>query len=246
MLIVLGAKQPKENRQADHPFAGAWQRDDEHDHDPTVAPAGAPARALWLGAVVQVVSAVYPLSRASEQGVVDGQRDRPLGAYEQRDEQVEQSQAELVGRPAPISEEVVSATVMPHPGQPRALQHPADSVLTDTGDEPDRQHAERPKRRCREAPLKQGKQTRKRTGNLIHVRHGGDLPVQGPRERHQRPAARWVLRHRIRGRRLPSCGRAQPTLTRRSTSHTHPPSADHTSHHYATLRPENPESRDVW
>jgi hypothetical protein len=67
--------------------------------------------------------------------------------------------------------------------------------------------------------------------------------VEGPRERLQRPAARWVYyAHRIRGRRQPSCGRAQPTLTRRSTSQTRPSGVGHTSHHYTTIRPrKNPK-----
>ncbi len=242
VLIVLGLEEPEEERQADRPPARARQRHDEHDLHPAVAPAGASARPLWLGAVVEVVRAVYVLAGATEEAVVYGEADRRVACQQHRDEQLHEPQPELVGRPAAVGEEGVRAAVMPHPGQPGALQHPGDGVLADAGDEPDRQHAERLERGCGEARREQGKQTRKRTGNLIHVRHGGDLPVEGPRERSLRPAARWVYTHRIRGRRQPSSGRAQPTLTRRSTSQTHPPGADHTSHHYTALRPRKPRN----
>ena len=79
VLIVLGAKEPEEHRQADHPSACAGQRHYERDVHPAVTEAGAFARALGLRAVVQVVSAEHIAAAAPEEGVIDGQRDRRIG-----------------------------------------------------------------------------------------------------------------------------------------------------------------------
>jgi hypothetical protein len=54
---------------------------------------------------------------------------------------------------------------------PGASRHRA---ITNPADEPDHKHAERLKRRLREARRQQGQQTRKRNGNLTH---GGDPPA---------------------------------------------------------------------
>src|SRR5271169_5168693 len=98
------------------------------------------------------------------------------------------------------------AAVMPLPGQARGLQHPRHRAIPHTPDEPNHQHAERLKAWLREARGQQGQQTGQRTGNLIH---GGDLPVEGPRERSLRPVADGLYAHRIRGRRQPSLPPAQ-------------------------------------
>ena len=180
MGIVLGPKDPEEDRQTDLSAAQAGELDDEHDHDPAVPPPGAPPRTLRLGAVVQVVSAPHPPSRAPEEGVVYGQTDRSARRHEHRHPEVQQAQPQIVGIPAPVGEEVVRAAVMPLPGQPRGLQHPGDRAVADAAEKPDRQHAEGPVRRRSEARSEQGQQRSERTGNL---RHGGDPPVGRPRER---------------------------------------------------------------
>src|SRR5665213_409861 len=215
MLIVLGSKDPEEDRQADRPAAQTLQVHDEHDHHPTVSPARPASRALRLGTVVQVVRAPHPPARAPEQRVIDGEANRRVRRHEYRHQEVQQPQPELVGLPAPVGEEVVRTTVMPLPGEPH------------------HQHAERPVRRLREARRKQGQQTSERTGNL---KHGGDLPVEGPRERSLRPTAGWVYTHRIRGRRQPSL---RPLNHSDDARQHHPPrpSPEHPQ------TPENPETR---
>src|ERR1039458_1099579 len=190
VLIVLRTKQPEEDGQADHPPARAWQRYDEHDHDPAVPEAGALPRALWLRSVVQVVRAVYALSRAPEERVVDGQADWRAGRHEHRDQQLQELDAELVGIPAAVREEGVRAAVMPHAREPGGLEHSCDGVLADTGDEPDGQHAERPIARCGEARREQGKQTGERTG---YRDHGGDLLGGKGRAAIMRPTAFCLL-----------------------------------------------------
>jgi hypothetical protein len=166
--VVFGAEEPEEDRQPDRPSAEARQLDDEHDDDPAVAPPGSPTGALGLGAVVQVVRAPHAPPRATEQRVIDGQTDRRAGLDEHRHQEVGQPQADIVGLPARAGEEVVRAAVMPRPGQARGLQHPRDRAVADPPDEPDQQHAERLKRRLREARPKQGQHPGKRSG------HGGD------------------------------------------------------------------------
>jgi len=190
VLVVLGPKQPKEDRQADRPTAQALKLDDEHDDDPAVAPPGAPPRALRLSAVMQVVRAPHALARAPEQRVVDGQTDRRAVLDEHRDQEVGQPQPEIVGIPAAPREEVMRATVMPHAGQPRALQHPRHSAVADPGDGPNHEHAERLKGRLREARPEQGQQPGKRSGNL---KHGSDPRTGRPRTRSIRPEARVDL-----------------------------------------------------
>ena len=193
VLIVLGSEQAEEERQADHPPADARQGYDQHDHHEAVAPARALPGPLWLGAVVQVVRAVYAPSGASEQRVVDGQRDRRVWSHEHRDQEPQQPQAQLVGLPAPVGEEGVRAAVVPDARKARPLQHPRDGVLADAGDEPDREHAEGLKAGCREARCKQGQQPGERTG--YGSRHGGDLlGGAAAEERHMRSAASWRMR----------------------------------------------------
>ena len=186
MPIVLGSKQPEEDRQADRPASQALKVHDEHNDNPTIPPARPMSRTLRLSTVVQIVRAPHPPPGAPEQRVIDSQADRRLGLHEHRHQEVQQQESQLVGIPAPIGEEVVRTAVMPLAGQPGGLQHPRHRAIPNTPDEPDHQHAERLKRRLRKARSQQGQQTCQRTGNL---NHGGDLPVGGPRERSQRPAA---------------------------------------------------------
>jgi hypothetical protein len=166
--VVLGAKQTKQDRQADLSTTQAVKLHNQHDNDPAVAPASPPARALGLRAVVEVVRAEDLPSRAPEQRVIDRQADRPILLDEQSQQKVRKPQPELIGLPARPREEVVRTAVMPAAGEPRGLQHPRHRAIPDAADEPDHEHAERVKRRLREARREQGQQPGERTG------HGGD------------------------------------------------------------------------
>ena len=177
MIVVLGAEQAEEHRQRDLPAAQAAQLDDEHDHDPAVPPPSPAAGPLRLRPVVQIVRPEHLAPRTAEQGVVNGETDRRARLHEHGDQEVQQRQPQFIGIPAPAGEQVVRAAVMPHPSQPRGLQHPRHRAIPDPADRPYYQPAERLKRRLRHAWRQQGQQPSQRSGNL---KHGGDLPDGKP------------------------------------------------------------------
>ena len=57
MLLILGAKQPEQDRQPDLATTEAWNLNDEHDNNPAVPPASPLSGAFRLRAVVEVVRA---------------------------------------------------------------------------------------------------------------------------------------------------------------------------------------------
>jgi len=124
-----------------------------------------------LRTVVEVVRAPDLAPGTAEQRVIDRQTDRRARLHEHCHQEVQQPNTQLIRLPVPGSEEVVRAAVMPHARQPGGLQHPGHGAVPHPADHPDQQHAERLQRRLREATIKQGQQTLKRTGNL---KHGGD------------------------------------------------------------------------
>ena len=201
--VVLGPEQPEQDRQPDRPAAEARQARRRARRRPSSCPSACGARSPPAGRRRAGSARPTPCARSGRTAC----RRRPGASARPAltntdDQEVQQRQPELVGVPAPAGEEVVRAAVMPHPGQPRGLQHPRHRAVADPADEPDHQHAERLKRRLREARRQQGQQPGKRSGNLTH---GGDPPVRGPRPASSTPRGPMgLIAHRIRGRRHPS------------------------------------------
>jgi hypothetical protein len=136
---------------------------------------------------MQVMRPVHAAARAAEQRVIDRESRRLIGLDEHRDEEIQQSQPELVRIPPAASEEVVPAAVMPHPNQTSALQHSRDRPITDAAHSPDHEQAERLEARLGEAWRKQGQQTLKRSGNLKHGRRPLRSAGRGQRANAPRP-----------------------------------------------------------
>ena len=113
---------------------------------------------------------VHLAPRAREHRAVDGERKRRLRIDEALDQEVEQEQAEAVGRPGGAGEEVVAAGVVQAPRQARRLPHAADRVLADAADEAGDQRPEDLERRRRERRRKQGQNRTERRWQDGHRR----------------------------------------------------------------------------
>ena len=96
-------------------------------------------------------AAVDLASQPVQQRVIDRDQHQRAGLGEPLDDQHRQPQPELVRRPASIGKEPVCTGVMPHRGQARADQHPADRPPGDLGDLANDQRAEGPQRETRKA-----------------------------------------------------------------------------------------------
>ena len=96
------------------------------------------------------------------QGVVDGQHQRGVGWDQGGADQVQQDQAELVGRPAGGGEEAVGQVVVAPPGKPGTDQHAGDRVQARLGQEPGDHGTEGRKRRRGEAGTEHDEQVGER------------------------------------------------------------------------------------
>jgi hypothetical protein len=132
--------QAGQDRQADWPVGQHRQVHQHAHHDPIVGPGDAVAAG---GQRVVVPGGPEDLAAGSAyERVVCDQPDRRAVGDQHDQDQVEQDQAELVGRPAGCGEEAVGAAVVPGPLQAGADEHATDGVQAGLGPEPVGQPAE--------------------------------------------------------------------------------------------------------
>lgn len=163
-----GLPQPEQHRQT--PGALTERRDpDDQAHDDEAVAVLEPA-AQGGRAVVVPHRTMDLRSRAPEHAAINGQADHAIRVDEPRDQEVQQAQAQLIGRPARPGEEVMADRVMHTPGEPGGLPHAAHGALPDPTDHSGHQRLERLKRRGGERGAQQGQQLRQRRWQHGHRR----------------------------------------------------------------------------
>jgi hypothetical protein len=93
-----------------------------------------------------------------QQRVINGNEHLCARLGEVLDDQLRDPQPELIDRPLRVAEEPMRPSVMPHPRQARADEHPGDRPQPRLGNLSDDERPERPESRARETWREQEQQ----------------------------------------------------------------------------------------